>query len=624
MKNQFKRAFAGGLALVAAAGVSLVGTGSAQALPPGTPPAGPATITPATGNSSTAITLSIPIGSVCPGDTASNGFLWSTFIVEASVDVATLQFDSNGPVPPTPSTIAFPLLTPQGSFVNGNTLDIGTGLILNIPVVDFSQWPGGFFPTGAYKVGVACHQGVNENARYWQEQFNVTSTPGANGGAEFTYTVGAPQAAPGAPTGVAAAPGDTTASVSFNAVTANPAVTSYTVTATPQGGGSPIAASGAASPISLVGLTNGTTYDVVVAATNSIGTGPGSSPAVPVTPGAGAQPAPTGFTAVPGSAAGDIDLSWTAPAGTAPVGYSLAVTPVDPADPTVPGSPFTLPSSPTSFTVTGLPAGVLYQFTLTAQYSDPSAVATPATVQAAAASAQTLQQEIQVERPAGALILTQRCGVNNALAAEPAVAGFPGFPAVDAIAATADQTGTSPDIDLVTPGVQPDPEFGDYPFPSPATYPTKCIIDLGTAELITTGDLAGQYYAADGALNEVTVVDLRQGDVGWTVSGSISALSNGGTNADDSFSGNLVGWTPVVTDDSDPAGTSTYDQIVTAGAPVVPGTANGLAAPTGQVLASAQAGEGLGIATLDARIKVLIPVANSNGLYIGTLNLNAS
>ena len=41
------------------------------------------------------------------------------------------------------------------------------------------------------------------------------------------------------------------------------------------------------------------------------------------------------------------------------------------------------------------------------------------------------------------------------------------------------------------PGTIPDLEdparFAEYPFPSPATYPTRCGIDMGTAQLVTTG-----------------------------------------------------------------------------------------------------------------------------------------
>ena len=279
-----------------------------------------------------------------------------------------------------------------------------------------------------------------------------------------------------------------------------------------------------------------------------------------------------------------------------------------------------------------LPAGVLYNFVLTPTYADPSAVATTATAQAAAASAQSLQQVIQVERPNGALILTQRCGVNNALGAEALYPGFPGFPAVGAIGATSDQVGTSPDIDLTMAGVQPDPGFNDaagpagaYPFPTNPIYPTRCFINLGRARLLTSGALAGRYYAANGALNEVTVVDTRDGDLGWTVRGSIPFLNNGGSNARDTFSGNLVGWSPVVSETTDPVIAGEYDQVVTSGAVVVPGTigAGGLAAPAGQILATAAPAAGLGIAVLDARIKVLIPVRSSRGVYQGTLTLNA-
>jgi large repetitive protein len=56
------------------------------------------------------------------------------------------------------------------------------------------------------------------------------------------------------------------------------AITSYTVTCSPSG-----SASAASSPITITGLTNGTTYTCSVTATNAIGTGPASS-SVTVTP----------------------------------------------------------------------------------------------------------------------------------------------------------------------------------------------------------------------------------------------------------------------------------------------------------------------------------------------------
>ena len=83
-----------------------------------------------------------------------------------------------------------------------------------------------------------------------------------------------------------------------------------------------------------------------------------------------------------------------------------------------------------------------------------------------------------------------------------------------------------------------------------------------------------------------------------------------------SFSGNYLGWSPVVTDTSDVTSAG-YDQTVTAGATVLPDTATGLATP--KALSSAAAGAGLGIASFDARLKLLIPVSARAGTYNGTL-----
>jgi hypothetical protein len=90
--------------------------------------------------------------------------------------------------------------------------------------------------------------------------------------------------APGAPTSVTAAAGDTQATVSFTAPSSDggDAITGYRVTSTP---GS-ITATGASSPIVVTGLTNATAYTFTVAATNSVGYGSESSASNSVTPSA--------------------------------------------------------------------------------------------------------------------------------------------------------------------------------------------------------------------------------------------------------------------------------------------------------------------------------------------------
>jgi hypothetical protein len=96
---------------------------------------------------------------------------------------------------------------------------------------------------------------------------------------------------PGAPTAAAATAGDGEATVTFAApaATGGAPVTSYAVTGSPEGQ----TASGAASPIVVTGLTNGTTYTFTVTATNVAGTGPPSAPSNPITPGTGPPSVPS-------------------------------------------------------------------------------------------------------------------------------------------------------------------------------------------------------------------------------------------------------------------------------------------------------------------------------------------
>ena len=110
----------------------------------------------------------------------------------------------------------------------------------------------------------------------------------------------------------------------------------------------------------------------------------------------------------------------------------------------------------------------------------------------------------------------------------------------------------------------------------------------------------------------MTVLDTRDGDLGWTAKGDIADLFTSGPGPFDennSFSGDFLGWFPQTT-------SSSAGQSVTAGTAVAPGTSGGMTSnPT---LASAPSGAGLGIATLDARLALLIPVSADADNYTAT------
>ena len=109
-------------------------------------------------------------------------------------------------------------------------------------------------------------------------------------GAAWTYAIPEAATPPGAPTAVAATPGDGQATVSFAppASEGGAAVGTYTVTASPGGQ----SASGDASPVTVFGLENGTSYTFTVTATNEFGTGPASSSTEPVVPEGDPRPHP--------------------------------------------------------------------------------------------------------------------------------------------------------------------------------------------------------------------------------------------------------------------------------------------------------------------------------------------
>ncbi len=180
-----------------------------------------------------------------------------------------------------------------------------------------------------------------------------------------------PGTVPGAPTGVVATPGNAQVSIAFVPPTDNggSAITGYTATCGSQ------SQSGAAPPLVVTGLSNGTPVNCTVIATNAIGNSAASAPSASVTP-ATVPGAPTGVVATPGNA--QVSVAFVPPTdngGSAITGYTATC-----AWQSQSGS-----SSP--LVVTGLTNGTPVTCTVIATNaigdslpSAPSASVTPATV----------------------------------------------------------------------------------------------------------------------------------------------------------------------------------------------------------------------------------------------------
>ena len=127
---------------------------------------------------------------------------------------------------------------------------------------------------------------------------------------------------PSAPTIGAATAGNAQATVSFSApaFTGGAVITGYTLVSTPGG----ITASGASSPITITGLTNGTSYSFTVAAINSAGTGSASTASNAVKPNGAPVISSTALT----SATQDAAYSYTMVASDSDVGDSVTLSAV--------------------------------------------------------------------------------------------------------------------------------------------------------------------------------------------------------------------------------------------------------------------------------------------------------
>lgn len=720
-----------GVAALAAAAALLgsvaLSTGIAEAGPLDVS-SGSLALTPASGNSSTNFALGIPSGAACPGD-SSGGWLWGAFVAPSSANIGSLSFGASGLVvtPAGQDPALYRNLRIGGAPVANQSPNLVDGLI-NPSTLNSVNLTGAVLTPGTYNLVVACrNDGTTAVAgssplqvsRFWTAPITVATLAGA-GVNNYTYAFGAPPAAPvlaAATYSPSGATRPTTATVTFPAVVATPAVTGYTATVTQTAGPArpigPIAIPAGASPsFQIPGLVAGETYTATVTATNTAGTSAVSN-TVTVT-GDIVAPAPSPINAPNPFVDSAFTVTWGAPSP-APASYNVAITGA--------GIPAGYVSSFTGLTTlsqefaAGLPAGS-FTVTVTPVYAGGSGITgTPGISTFSVVPGALVFQELTVNRPKGALILTQRCGTYNAMGTL-SVGGaempndFPGFPFNLDPAPAVGQFGTAPilvdqsnnpiDGDLVTPGIQtvPDPAFANYPLgvdnvlsgsDIPVGNVTRCGLDLGVAKFVTefnsprtrtpadafpVSPLAGEFFAADGRLNEVTVLDTRDIDAGWKLRGDIedrfTSIANG-----DSFSGDYLGILPQMTDDSDLVGGEApgadpatpvvpvpgspnnvrpgalYDQTVKAGpqtgSPEATGARATLGVPDGRVLpgdgfpanaafpnigavgmtdnpvlASAPAGRGLGIATIDARLLLLIPASVDAADYAATLTLTVS
>ena len=195
-----------------------------------------------------------------------------------------------------------------------------------------------------------------------------------------TWATTSPATVPDAPTIGSATPKDYSAVISFYApaVDGGAAISGYSVLCNPGG----VVTPGVGSPITVTGLTKGTSYTCQVRAANSVGSGPYSAasnivvptgPSVPGTP-----PVPT---AVAGNGLATVQVTSPSNNGGSPIlGYSVISNPAG-------GTDLNNNSTTSVHTVTGLTNGVGYTFTVTARNalgtslaSSPSASVVPKTV----------------------------------------------------------------------------------------------------------------------------------------------------------------------------------------------------------------------------------------------------
>jgi hypothetical protein len=242
--------------------------------------------------------------------------------------------------------------------VNGEIIDLGEGATQYGHCYSTSQNPTIALPTKTEKgtpvIGkyISTLTSLSPSTKYYVKAY-ISRGSDVVYGSEINFTTAA-LTTPGAPTSVVATAGNAKATITFTAPSSDggSAITGYTVTSSPGG----LTGTGTGSPITVLGLTNGTAYTFTVTATNVNGTGPASSASSSVTPST-VPGAPTGVIATAGNALATVEF--TAPVsngGSVITSYTVTSTP----------NGFIGTGSSSPIIVTGLTNLTAYTFTVVA------------------------------------------------------------------------------------------------------------------------------------------------------------------------------------------------------------------------------------------------------------------